>query len=228
MDCIRALVPALITKPEQGEMTKKCHDSLVSLEHCVKAEVDKKPYKAQVAGVWNVFLSKWKGKEYSFLLITANDVEHDPLMIDYMVKCAEENPNAGIISCRVTRDYDKFKKNFGQQEYTGALTEGLKDPATFMLRKGVVEKVGRIDEWFPCEFVERDYIYRAKLAGFEWVQPDLELSYHPPFAGTIGNDGFRLQRALRRYLDKWGGDANGEVYEYPFNDLSKDFTYCVK
>lgn len=228
MDCIRALVPALITKPEQEKMTKRCLETLASFEHCVKAEVDSKPYRTQVAGVWNAFLDKWRGKEYSYLLITANDVEHDPLMIDYLVKCGEENPKAGIISCKVTRDADKFKKNFGQYEYSGKLTTGLKDPATFLLRKGVVEKVGRIDEWFPCEFVERDYIYRCQLAGYDWIQPDIELSYHPPFAGTIGNDGVRLQRALRRYLEKWGGDATQEIYENPFNDLSLRFTYTVK
>lgn len=228
LKCVQVLLPALQETKEQKEMAQRSLKSLVSFDYCVKVTVDKKRYKTAVAGAWNALLDKWRGKDYDYLMITASDVEHDPNCIDYLVKCMEENPKAGIVSVKVTRDYEDFKKNFGQYKYTSKLTQGLKDPATFMLRKGVIEKVGRIDEYFPFEFVERDFIHRCKLAGYDWIQPDIILEYHPPRSGTIGNPQERLDAALRRYMAKWGGDANSEVFTSPFNNLSLDYTYCVK
>lgn len=228
MKCIKILLPALIQTDEQALMTERCKKSLISLDHCVKVQLDTKKYDSAVAGVWNNFLDQWRGKDYDYLMITANDTEADANAIDFMARAMEENPNAGMITGKVTRDIDDFKKRYGQSEYTGELDEGLLDPACFILRKGVIEKVGRIDEYFPCEFVERDYIYRMKLAGYEIIQLKEVLWYHPPYAGTIGNDHERLQRALQRYVNKWGGDANQEIYRNPFQDLSLDFTYCRK
>lgn len=231
-DCfarVKALLPYRITTKEQGEMTDRARKSLMSFDCCLKVFEDGRPYKTKVAGVWNNFFREWVGKDYDYLLITANDVEHDPKAIDFMVRCAEEHKNAGIVSCKVTRDYDAFKRGFGQQIYTGELTTNKpKDPATFILRKGVVETIGFADEQFPVEFVERDLIYRIKLAGYDWVQPDIVLEYHPDFAGTVGNDPTRLDMALKRYVMKWGGDANFERYTHPYNDLSLDITYREK
>ena len=225
---IKILLPALIETKEQEIMTEECRKSLVSFEHCTKLTIDTNKYPTKVAGVWNVFLDQWRGKEFDYLLITANDTIADPLAIDYMVRCAEENPNAAIITGKVTRSKDDFKKYFGQYKYTSRLTKGFIDPACFLIRKGVIERIGRIDEEFPCEFVERDYINRCKLAGYDVIQPDIHLWYHPPYAGTIGNDQDRLQLALRKYLQKWGGDATIEKFGHPYNDVSLDFTYCRK
>ena len=238
---IKVLLPALLDTKEQIQMTNDCRDSLVSKDCNIEIIEDNKVYDTRVAGVWNAFLDKyrysdrrsddvWYGSpdEYDYLMITANDTIADPNAIDYMVKCAEENPNAAIITGKVDRNYNRFMKKSGKREYTSELTKGLIDPACFLIRRGVIEKVGRIDDYFPVEFVERDYIHRCKLAGYDVVQPDVVLWYHPPFAGTIGNDDDRLRFYLRRYLSKWGGDANAEVYKYPFNDLSLDYTYCEK
>lgn len=226
---IKVLLPYYNTTKEQEEMTDRARKSLISFENCAKVYEDGNKYETKVAGVWNNFFRQWVGKEYDYLMITASDVEHDPECIDYLVRCAEENPNAGIVSCKVTRDYDEFKKYFGQYKYTSQLTlREPKDPATFLLRKGVIEKIGFADEIFPAEFVERDLIYRAKLAGFDWVQPDIVLEYHPPYSGTLGNDNARLERAYKKYLSKWGGDGNAEVFLSPYNDLNLDFTYCEK
>ena len=159
-------------------------------------------------------------------MITANDTQADLGAIDYMVRCAEEH-DAGMVTGKVVRDLDEFKKGYGR-EYTSELTTGLIDPACFVLKKGVIEKVGRIDEAFKIEFVERDYIYRMKLAGYKVIQPDVVLWYHPPRSGTVGNDEERLRQAFRKYYAKWGGDANSEVFRYPMNDMSKDFTSTIK
>jgi hypothetical protein len=228
MKCIQVLLPALTKTKEQEEMTNEAFKSIVSFEHCVKVTVDSNKYPNQVASVWNVFLDRWRGKEYDYLCITANDVIHDPNCLDYIVRHLENHPDAGVVSVKVIRDKEGFKKGFGQSKYEDKETMGLKDPATMVFRRGVVEKVGRVDEYFPCEFVERDYLYRCKLAGYEWLQPDIVLEYHPPYSGTIGNDMERLNKAYNRYLMKWGGDADNEAFKYPMNDMNLDFTYCVK
>ena len=226
MKCVQVLLPALIESEEQKLMTERCQKSLVSFDNCVKLEVDTKKYDTAVGGVWNNFLSKWRGEEYDYLMITANDTEADPNAIDFMIRCLEENPQAGIVTGKVTRDHDEFKKSFGQLAYTEDLTTGPIDPACFVIRKGVIEAVGEIDHTvFPREFVERDYIWRAKQLGFDTIQPDVVLWYHPPYAGTIGNDRSRLNAALKRYMRKSGGDANAEKYRYPYNDANLDFTF---
>lgn len=229
-DCltkIQVLLPALITNKKQEKMTEESLKSTISFEHCVKVTIDNNKYDTAIAGAWNVFMDNWRGKDYDFLIITANDVVHDPMCIDFMVRYANET-DSSVVTAKVVRDKKKFLKNFGQHKYKAVETVGAKDPASILLRKGVIEKVGRVDEAFPLEFVERDYLYRCKLAGFEWRQPDMELDFHPPYAGTIGNDFERLQKALKRYILKWGGDANQEVWQYPMNDARLNFTYCMK
>lgn len=231
-DClakIKALLPYYITNDEQKEMTDRARKSLISFECCLKVQEDGKKYETKVAGVWNNFFKQWVNKEYDYLLITANDVEHDPKMVDFMVRCAEQNPSAGIISCKVTRDIEEFRQGFGQQVYTDVLTTHKpKDPATFLLKKGVIEKIGFADEQFPTAFVERDLIYRAKLAGYDWIQPDVILEYHPPFSGTIGNDDEELERSYKRYLGKWGGDANSERFLRPYNNFNLSISYVER
>ncbi len=228
--CVQILLPALITNEEQKQMTELCKKSIISFDHCVKLTIDADKYSTQVAGVWNNFLDKWRGKDYDYLMITANDTQLDPMAIDYAIRALKDNPNAGVCTLHVTRDLEEFKKGFGQQIYSGELTESYSqmDPANFVIKKGVIEKVGRIDEEFPCEFVERDFWRRCNLAGFDWIEPREVLNYHPPVAGTIGNDGARLQKALRKYVQKWGGDAGQERYQYPYNDMNKDFTFTGK
>ena len=225
--CIKILLPALITNEEQKLMTDKCRKSLVSFEHCIQIIEDNNKYKFSVAEVWETFFSNFRGKEYDYLMVVANDTEMDCQAIDFGIRCLEENPEAGVITFKVERDHDKYIKGYGQGIYDGKLSRNYKelDPACFILKKSVIEKVGKMDFTFPCEFCERDYWYRCKLAGLDWIQLDQILCYHPSIAGTIGNSQERLQRALRKYTLKWGGDAGQEKYTHPYQDLNLDYTY---
>jgi hypothetical protein len=221
---IELLLPALLETEELKKMTQKCKESLVSEKYKINIHMDIKRYPDRVAGAWNNFFDKWRGKDYDYLFVVGNDTIADPKAIDYMIKCLEENPKAGVVCGKVERDLVKFKEGEGKQEYTSDLTTSTKDPACFVIRKGIIEKVGRCDAYFPIEFVERDYLYRLELAGWSWIQPDIVLWYHPPRAATNGNDPHRFEQARRKYWGKWGGDP--EVYVFPFNDPSLDFTYC--
>lgn len=236
--CIHVYLPALQETKEQRKMTKRCKKSLFSLEYCLDLNLDTKRYEDRVAEAWNTFFDAWRGKEYDLLLIVASDMIADPNAIDYMANYLVTHEDAHVISGRVERDLKTFKKSFGQYTYSDTLHRGLKDPACLMFKKGVIEKVGRVDQFFPMEFVERDYLYRCKLVGLNWVQLDTPLWYHPPLSGTIKSQGTelltrdkltrRLNEALRHYIVKWGGDADREQYTVPLNDLSLDYTYCVK
>lgn len=227
MASIKILLPALITTKEQQKMTDDCKKSIFSLDHCIKVYEDNEKYEAKVAGVWNAFLDKWRGKEYDYLMILANDTQLDPMAIDYGVKTLEEHPEAGVCTLHVTRDLEEFKKGFGKQLRSGELTKRYEnmDPANFIIRKGVIETVGRIDETFKMEFVERDYWRRCEKMGFKWIEPIETLNYHPPFAGTIGNDPERLVKAFNKYIRKHGGDAGKEKFDFPYNDISLNWTY---
>ena len=226
--CIPTLLPALVETEEQEQMTTECRKSLISLDHCIKITEDRQRYETAVAGVWDNFIqAQLQNDDWDYLLITANDTIADPMAIDHMAKFLDENLNVGMVTGKVERNLEKFKQGFGQQEYTNKRTptyHGL-DPACFMLRREAIEMVGHIDQEFPREFVERDLIRRFNLAGWEVSQPDIVLWYHPPYAGTIGNDGARLQRALAKYLAKWGGDAGRERYQWPYNNIGLDFTF---
>ena len=226
LTCVKVLLPALISNEEQKAMTDRCRKSLISLDHCIQIIEDNNKYMYSVAEAWETFFSNFRFKKYDYLMITANDTEMDCNAIDYGIKYLESH-SAGVITFKVTRDHDDFKKNYGKIRYDGKLSRNYSelDPACFILKKGVIEKVGRMDFTFPCEFCDRDYWYRSRLAGFEWVQLDEVLCYHPPFAGTIGNSDERLEKALRKYVVKWGGDAGQEVYKHPYNNLSNDYTF---
>lgn len=223
---IHVLLPALIESENQKLMTQRCRKSLISLNYCLDIIEDNNKYKFAVAEVWETFFSNFRGKKYDYLMIVANDTEMDCQAIDFGIRCLKEHPEAGVITFKVERDHDKYVKGYGQGIYDGKLSRTYRelDPACFILRKGVIEKVGEIDFQFPCEFVERDYWHRCRLAGFNWIQLDQVLCYHPPVAGTIGNSIERLKKALRRYTLKWGGDAGLEKFTHPYNNFNLDYT----
>lgn len=225
---IEVYLPSVQDTEEQKKMTEKCRESLVTKENVLNIIENSEKYPRKVAQAWNWFFDQWRNKVYSYLMIVANDTIADPNAIDYMLRALKENPNAGLITGRVIRDIEEFEKSKGSFEYNSKLTKGLLDPACFIINKGVIEKVGRVDEEFPVEFVERDFIYRLKLAGYDSIQLDTPLWYHPPYSGTVGNDQERLQVAYRKYLAKWGGDANAERYMYPYNDMNLTYTFCRK
>lgn len=229
--CVPVLLPALVETEEQEKMTTECRQSLVSFKHCIKVIEDRRRYETAVAGVWDNFIQEQlKNDDWDYILITANDTIADPNAIDYMVRFADENPKVGMVTGKVERNLEIFRSNFGSYEYTSNRSPRYQDldPACFILRRQAIKQIGHIDQEFPREFVERDLIRRLNWAGWEVAQPDIVLWHHPPYAGTIGNDGARLQRALVKYIRKHGGDAGQEQYLYPYNDIGLDYTFTGK
>jgi GT2 family glycosyltransferase len=176
-----------------------------------------------LAQKWNEWLDSYRGTYYDYLFVTANDVEHKEQSIDYLVDFAQQN-NIDVVSGSLGRNYEHFSE-IDDIVFSTDIADRMDTPA-FLIKKGVIEKVGRVDEYFPLEFVERDYFYRAELAGFKVAGAKMKLHYHPDESVTVGYNNERFQKAFDRYVQKWGGDALKEQFTYPFNDMSLDFTYC--
>ena len=107
---------------EQRRMVRDCRESLVGVRfpfnerpmtthdnNEIELFEDNKKYPDRVAQAWNKLINVWRGKDYDYLMIIASDTIADPDAIDYMVKCAEENPQAGMITGKVERNLKRFK-----------------------------------------------------------------------------------------------------------------------
>jgi GT2 family glycosyltransferase len=97
------------------------------------------------------------------------------------------------------------------------------------INRAAFDKIGLVDEWtfYPIYYGDNDYLYRARLAGVEWIE----------FNGSIshGDDGMTASATIRsspemslanqrtvfenerRYAEKWGGPPDRERYSTPWN-----------
>ncbi|MCI3926316.1 glycosyltransferase family 2 protein [Paenibacillus sp. TRM 82003] len=80
-----------------------------------------------------------------------------------------------------------------------------------------IREVGPWDTILPQAFAEHDYFRRLQLAGYEVVEPGLEVSHHDGGANTIKADpemafyyGKMFPLYERYYVAKWGGRPGAE------------------
>lgn len=221
---IRVLLTSVVVDQKHADVTRDCYLSLQS-NHTLDVMVDTRIHNNALAEKWNAFFDWWRWKDYDYLLIIANDTLARNESIDYMVQLMEET-NVDLLNTNICRDFNafqeqelKFKRDLVEQGGT----------SNFMLRRNVIEKVGRVDEYFPHEYIERDYFRRIELAGFVNRCTPMELFYHPSTSfSQINRTG--VSEAQRRFIEKWGADwpDTFEKWEKPFNNPKLDFTYCIK
>lgn len=230
---IKILYSNYNTNPEQlkeskrnlGLLKKACdtykHASIEIVE-------DTNKYENKMAECMNVFFDRFRGTDYNYLIWIPNDLKCHRLSIQRLVEMMEDNKDIAIGSLDVVRDIEKFKelKNIKLTKRRNHYID--METTNFIVRAGVIEEVGRIDEQFPLEFFERDYFYRVRLARGVLAGIRTVAFYHPVESGTIGNSTERLQKALEEYTKKWGGDAFQERYQNPMNDIKLDYKYCIK
>lgn len=98
------------------------------------------------------------------------------------------------------------------------------------INRSAVEKVGLVDEWtfYPIFYGDNDYYYRCKLAGVEWVEYNGQIR-HGDRDGMTASTTIRSSAAhslanqrtapenRRRYIEKWGGPPDHEVYRTPWD-----------
>ncbi|MCP4608284.1 MAG: glycosyltransferase family 2 protein, partial [Planctomycetes bacterium] len=124
-----------------------------------------------------------------YFLLLNNDTSVDPEFLSEMVKVTESNPDVGIAGCK-TYFYDEPNRlqvvwqelNLctGQNVLVGSMEmdrgqyERVKiveyvQGSCFLIKRGVVEKIGLLDEAFFCYWEEADYCLQAAKAGYKTV-----------------------------------------------------------
>jgi len=131
-----------------------------------------------------------RGAEY--ILLLNNDTVVEPDFLSHMVASAEEKPRGGIFGAKILRykepeilDHMAGCWNGKRAEFD-SLGYGMRDRGqfdamqetdyvcgcAFLLRRSVVERVGKLDPNFFLLWEETDLCARAKRAGFEiWLTP---------------------------------------------------------
>lgn len=88
----------------------------------------------------------------------------------------------------------------------------------------MVREVGRWDTNLPQYYADNDYYRRVRLAGYEMLYTDLEVTHHNGASSTIKSDprlgyinGVTHPLYSQYYSAKWGGDSGAETYDWPFD-----------
>lgn len=217
------LVTSLINKKEQENFTKDCIASLWSEDHILDVRLDSRNCPGKLTQKWNEFCDEYRGKDYEYIIIIANDTIARPESIDYMVRFMEDNPEVGIGESKLNRSKQDFLLT--HIAYTDDYDKEVNDTSNFIIRKGVIEKVGRFNEIrYPFSKNEHDYLYRCELAGIIVAQTRMQMFYHPIESLTPENRG-DFKQYVDAYIMQWGGDWNSPRFEYPFNNPELDYTF---
>jgi GT2 family glycosyltransferase len=95
------------------------------------------------------------------------------------------------------------------------------DMSVFVISRGAWLKVGHFDmNFFPAYFEDKDYLYRAKIAGIS-IYRTLPDPARFVTSGTIEKNKGLLERRelnLEYYVKKWGGQPGDEKYTISFNE----------
>src|SRR5690606_23014759 len=223
---VHTLITAIALDNEDVELTKQCYNSFIncptSFVNDVMVDTRLHPKEQALTGKWNDFINFYRGKDYDYLMICANDTIAHPNALEYMVRLMQDNSEIGILHPTMNRHIDDFNASLNQSiEYTPELTWNPAETANMIVRKGVIETVGEFDLLFPHEYNERDYFHRARKLGIKLGTSPMKLFYHPPHSQE---DPYRqgVSVAANNYRMKHGGDWERETFDYPFNnpDLS--------
>ncbi len=120
--------------------------------------------------------------DYIFLL--NNDTEVKSNAIRKMVEFAESNKDAGIVGCKLLYPNGKIQHaggwiriygmgHYGNTEEDKGQYNEIIEPiyvtgAAFLIKRGVIDKIGLLDEGFSPFFREEvDFCFRARKAGYK-------------------------------------------------------------
>lgn len=144
------------------------------------------------AGGNNVGIDHALKRGADFVLLLNNDTIVDPQFLTAFMQGAKEKPNAGIFGAKVFRYKDPEVLDHMGGHWNPKICEfeslsyGKKDPGTLqemipvdyvcgcaiMIKKEVVEHIGKLDTQFFLLWEETDFCARARRAGFEiWLVP---------------------------------------------------------
>ncbi len=229
---VHTLITALALDNEDVELTKQCYNSFVNCKTSFVNDVmvDTRLHGKDLAltAKWNEFCNFYRGKDYDYLMLCANDTIAHPQALQYMVDWMEDNLDVDIMHPYLERDRHQFDVRLNEViEYDSIPVWSPHETANMILRKGVIETVGEFDLLLPHERNEQDYFIRAKKLGKNIKTANMRLFYHPDHSQDDPNRQ-GLSVADRNFQAKHGCDwfsgIEGEGFEHPFNDPSKNWT----
>lgn len=129
--------------------------------------------------------------EYIFLL--NNDTEVTKGWLTELVKVAASDPAIGIVGCRLEYPDGEVQHAGGYvtsagiaKHYTSGGQREVEyvTGAALLIKKGVIEEIGYLDEKFsPFYFEEMDWCFRAKKSGYKIIySPNAEIVHHESFS----------------------------------------------
>lgn len=191
--------------------------------------IDQWAHRRPLAGAWNEGIRRALNRKCDFVMISNDDIIYSPWSIDKQVEYLKNNP-----TCIITTGYsagtpDEIREHPECDEtyYPGATGQ---DFSNFMIRPATVGIVGWFDENFnPVHLEDLDYLYRAKLSGYEVKMLTYAPHYHyfhksweDPRYKTTHEE---WEHEHEYYARKWGGPPFKEVYKHPFNNKNLDLKY---
>src|SRR5258706_15397488 len=95
------LITALALDEEDVDLTVKCYNSFMNYKTSFIKDITVDPYLhgkgLALTAKWNEFLARWRGKDYDYLMLCANDTEAHPDALEYMIRWMEDNKDIGIM-----------------------------------------------------------------------------------------------------------------------------------
>ena len=165
----------------------------------------------------NVAIEEAKGK---YIFWVSNDMEFDPSIVDYLVKCCESDDSIGICTVkmrrfrngRLTREIESVGANVdlfgipvarGTSEADNGQHDYLTDVffsfgGAMFIRKSLLEEIGGYDSDYFTLGDDIDLSWRAHLAGYRVVVEPKAFLYHC-LSATLGST---HSRAQKRYLSE--------------------------
>lgn len=177
-----------------------------------------------VSASWNIGTRQAIFEGYTHILIINDDVVIGPYTVDHLVNIMNDNPDIGVITgtdYRWSYSPDEMR-GLEFPGHTDDITNGP-DFACFMITPESYEAIGEFDEEFsPAYFEDNDYTYRAYLIDRPAVR-SLNGAFYHYGSQTQNSTGKQIVppkqflRNKKRYIEKWGGEPDHELFKTPFN-----------
>ncbi len=159
-----------------------------------------------------------KGLEQSsakYLCLLNNDIVTTPNWLAYMVEAMERYPVAGLANPQerklyhtANRDWDSYARRLAEKHRREIIEIDYASGFCMMIRRELVEKIGKFDEIFGMGYYEdEDYSRRALVAGYRCIRVMDALVLHHVSA-SFGKKPLEKRKLSERnrkiYEQRWG------------------------
>jgi GT2 family glycosyltransferase len=147
-----------------------------------------------------------------YIMILNNDTIIEPAVISELIDVLEQNPKYGVAGPSIyfynDRKRPQFKKYLGIKEIKEDV--GLSG-CCFLIKKEVIKKIGPFDEDFFLFNEERDFMLRAKKAGFKVLYVPTKGAVFHKFSATVSKYSkvlhYNMAKSAILFLKKHPGEA---------------------